>query len=395
MGFDFSEFYNCEKNAACFVPPLTWNSEEDGDWVSGGFSRRNVPFPNFDGSLNLVACIVFRQEIQCPLVTLAGDAVADPNWLLGVGLQRGWNSALDAAFYADNVYNNKSFNGKPPSKEDPINGEVEWSEHMDNMMNLMTSLGNAARDSKLSAKMDTGMLGEKGPVVNQIRRTLKGLKVEPPVPQYLPPTEPWGRYKEFTLAINSQYKGRDLFENKHPLAVRELAIFEYNSNYVDRGALLKRKITRPTAVMLTWPKRFECSAFWRMMDLLEIDGKPAPGKKATGVSKVEEKDDTPPPEEAVSQIAKRKSTRLRESIVLQATSGPAPTGLDKRDRGDLDQLIFSAAAKGRARKGDDSEEDEEIETNILPAGYPKSPLARRTVYRWLVVAAVACRWVAG
>lgn len=33
MGFDFSEFYNCEKSAACFVPPLEWNSEEDGEWV--------------------------------------------------------------------------------------------------------------------------------------------------------------------------------------------------------------------------------------------------------------------------------------------------------------------------------------------------------------------------
>ena len=34
MGFDFSEFYNCEKSSACFVPPLEWNLEEDGEWVS-------------------------------------------------------------------------------------------------------------------------------------------------------------------------------------------------------------------------------------------------------------------------------------------------------------------------------------------------------------------------
>jgi hypothetical protein len=33
MGFDFSEFYNCEKSAACFVPPLEWNTEEDDEWV--------------------------------------------------------------------------------------------------------------------------------------------------------------------------------------------------------------------------------------------------------------------------------------------------------------------------------------------------------------------------
>ena len=79
---------------------------------------------------------------------------------------------MDAVFYADNVYNNKTFNGKPPSNEEPITEEIEWSEHLDNMMNLMTKLGNASRDSKLSDEMDTGMLDEKGPVVVQIRRQL-------------------------------------------------------------------------------------------------------------------------------------------------------------------------------------------------------------------------------
>jgi hypothetical protein len=36
MGFDFSEFYNCEKSAAAFVPPLDWDIEKDGEWVSCG-----------------------------------------------------------------------------------------------------------------------------------------------------------------------------------------------------------------------------------------------------------------------------------------------------------------------------------------------------------------------
>ena len=57
MGFDFSEFYNCEKSASCCVPPLDWDSSRDGEW-----------------------------EIHCPLIALAGDSVADPNWLLGAGL---------------------------------------------------------------------------------------------------------------------------------------------------------------------------------------------------------------------------------------------------------------------------------------------------------------------
>jgi hypothetical protein len=213
---------------------------------------------------------------------------------------------------------------------------------LDNLMNLMTTLGNCARDSKLSPEMDTGMLDDKGPVVNQIRRSLKGMKVEAPVPQYLPPVDPYNRYKDFALEVNRQYKGRDLFENEHPLATRELAIFDYNNRWVDKGAFLKKKVTRPTAAMLTWPKRFECSAFWGMMDLLEIDGKPAPGKKATAKAAKEEAatEEKKAPQinaEEVSKIASRKSTRLRESIVLQAMTGPAPSGLDKKDRKGLDQ----------------------------------------------------------
>jgi len=348
MGFDFTEFYNCEKSAACFVPPLDWDLDRDGEW-----------------------------EIHCPLVAIAGDAVADPNWLLGVGLQRGWNSAFDAAFYADNVYNNRTFNGKAPTLENPIDGPIEWSEHMDNFMNLMTSLGRNSRESKLSAEMDTGMLDGKGAVVKQISRELKARNIEAPVPQYLPPTDPWGRYKEFQIAVNSNYKGKKLFENTHPLAARELAIFYHNEKYVEKGTVIKMKVTRPMAAMLTWPKRFECSAFWcgMSMKLLEIDGKTPPGQKPLNKEmsmKLLEIDGKTPPEEEssleveqqlpppkafvapklnskeVAAVAARKSMNLRESVLERAFSGPSPRGIDHKTRSAIDSLIFQAAGKGKA-----------------------------------------------
>jgi len=309
MGFDFSEFYNCEKNAACFVPPLEWNVETDGEW-----------------------------EIHCPLVALCGDAVADPNWLLGVGLRRGWTSAMDACFFADNVYNNKSFNGKPPSLENPITEPIEWSEHMDNIMNLMQKVGNASREGKLSEEMDTGMLNTKGPVVQQIRKKLKSNKVEPPVPTYLIPVSPFFRYKEFQLVVNQSYTGKNVNVNEHPWTTREIAIFEHNNKYVERGDAIKRKVTRPTAAMLTWPKRFECSAFWGMMKLLAIDGKSAPGVGAVPGAKAAAaapKSAPPPPivkpkidTSEVSTRASLKQNRLRESLVEAAMSGPheTPTG---------------------------------------------------------------------
>jgi len=344
MGFDFTEFYNCEKSAACFVPPLNYNAEEDGEW-----------------------------EIHCPLVAIAGDAVADPNWLLGVGLQRGWNSAFDACFFADNIYNNRTFNGKPPSQEDPIESPVDWSEHMDNFMNLMADLGKYARESKLSGEMDTGMLDAKGPVVVQIRRELKARNIEAPVPQYLPPVDPYDRYKPFQLAVKSNYKGKKLFENAHPLASRELAIFYHNEKFVEKDTVIKMKVTRPMAALLTWPKRFECSAFWcdMSMKLLEIDGKAAPGEKPLadeGKEKEEKKEkdnvkvsskvkqEKPPPKVEqpklnlleVKTLARQKSLNLRENILQAALSGPSPRGINKKNRSAMDQLIYQAAGKGKA-----------------------------------------------
>jgi hypothetical protein len=224
---------------------------------------------------------------------------------------------------------------------------------MDNMMNLMTKLGNNSRESKLSEEMDTGMFDEKGPVVVQMRRQLKSRNVEAPVPPYLPPVEPWFRYKEFDLVVKRNYKGRDLFDNIHPLAERELAVFHRQAKYVDKGAMIKKNVTRPTAAMLTWPKRFECSAFWcdGAMKLLEIDGKTPPGEKPQGNTEAAATKEEAPPKlnpEELKSMAKRKSTRLRDTIVEAAMSGPAPSGLDRKDRSGLDSLIFHAQDKVKA-----------------------------------------------
>ena len=192
--------------------------------------------------------------------------------------------------------------------------------------------------------------------------------MEAPVPQYLPQVEPWGRYKEFALVLKNNYKGRDLFEKEHPLAIRELAVFEHNAKIVDQGALLKKKVNRPAAALLTWPKRFECSAFWGMMKLLEIDGKSAPGEKPLDKSASSSAESAPEPVapkhniSEVRDMAKQKSFRLRESIVLQAMNGPAPAGIkDPKDRGGMDSLIFQAANRGKLRStGDDKKEERAV-----------------------------------
>jgi len=355
MGFDFSEFYNCENSAACSVPPLDWDRDRDGDW-----------------------------EVYCPLIALAGDSVADPNWLLGVGLQRGWNSALDACFYADNVYNNKSFNGRPPCADEPIDGPIEWSEHLNNLANLMTKLGNNSRDNKLSDEMNTGMLDEKGPVVLQLARLLKTRDVDAPVPQYLPIVEPWYRYQEFDSEIRKNYKGDKLFENIHPTTTREIAIFRKNHRFVERGLYLRNVVTRPTAAMLTWSKRFECSAFWcdMSMKLLQIDGKAAPGEETTENKRStneavfdEKKDGNERPKmnsTEVQAVAKQKSDSLRTNVVA-ATMSPRLSGLLNEDR----SFITKISGKSKSYSGEYSK------TNFIKyAGKPNvssSPPTQKAV----------------
>jgi hypothetical protein len=291
---------------------------------------------------------------------------------------------MDACFFADNIYNNKSFNGKPPDLENPITEPVEWSEHMDNILNLMQKVGNASREGKLSEEMDTGMLASKGPVVLQLRKKLKSSKVEPPVPPYLIPVSPFYRYKEFQLTVNKNYSGKNLNENDHPWTTREIAVFEHNNKYVERGDGIKRKVTRPTAAMLTWPKRFECSAFWGMMKLLAIDGKAPPGEKAVTGGKPSSARPAVAPEEIakpkfdmkeVSSKASFKSTRLRESLVVAAMSGPHDGG-DETNAGIASLLNRFQKPSSRKVQNEESQQENSVpkdQMSPLPTRFRKAP----------------------
>jgi len=237
------------------------------------------------------------------------------------------------------------------------------------------------RDCKLSEEMNSGTLDEKGPVVMQLNKLLKSRDgVEAPVPQYLPTVEPWYRYQEFEAAIRKNYAGRKLFENIHPTTVREMAIYKKNERFVDKGMYLRNTVTRPTAAMLTWSKRFECSAFWcdGSMKLLQIDGMAAPGaakiidednkpaatpgnadatasvvhdnwtvvgekeKENTREENKTKSDEHPRMDSAeVQAIAKRKSENLRDNIVA-AIMSPPPPGIRREDRSDVEALLSKA-----------------------------------------------------
>ena len=78
MAFDFSEIWKCKKNFAFNLPPPGYDTETHGPW----------------SGTSLV-----------PPIGLVGDAVTEPFWIAGVGLQRGWNGVMDACYLIDNLYN--------------------------------------------------------------------------------------------------------------------------------------------------------------------------------------------------------------------------------------------------------------------------------------------------
>lgn len=187
--------------------------------------------------------------------------------------------------------------------------------------------------------------------------------------------------------MNSNYKGRNLFDNPHPLATRELALYRRNEKYVEEGDCIKRSVNRPMAAMLTWPKRFECSAFWckMSMKLLEIDGKTPLGKESSAKKSASvstpthgslrksathatpQKIETPKiNSDEVQKVARRKSVSLREKVLQAAMTGPSPKGVNHESRNALDSLIFQAAGKGKSMR----ETTEDYHPSATPPGLP-------------------------
>merc|ERR1712178_265858 len=131
MAFDFSEIWKCKKNFAVNLPPLDYNAEVQGDWTG--------------------------RELVAP-IGLVGDAVTEPFWIAGVGLQRGWNGVMDRCYLIDNLYN-LTFSGSP----DPIQ-PTSWEDHMARIQSMIPILYDYSHDGRMTKEglqgefLDTGVV---------------------------------------------------------------------------------------------------------------------------------------------------------------------------------------------------------------------------------------------
>jgi hypothetical protein len=187
MAFDFSEIWKCKKNFALNIPSLDYNSQLQGSW---------------EGT-DLVAPI-----------GLVGDAVTEPFWISGVGLQRGWNGIMDSCYLIDNLYN-LTFSGAP----DPIE-PTSWEDHVDRLQRMLPTLYECSHDGRMTKEGLQGEYADAGVVMTQLNKQLQDAEK----PKWQLEIDPFARYEPLHKLAADKYKGARALENKHPVVKRQMAL---------------------------------------------------------------------------------------------------------------------------------------------------------------------------
>lgn len=187
MAFDFSEIWKCKKNFAFNLPPLTYDVQEHGPWTGSSL---------------------------VPPIGLVGDAVTEPFWIAGVGLQRGWNGVMDACYLIDNLYN-MSFSGGV----DPLE-TTSWNDHIQKLQSVIPKLYDCSHDGRMTREGLQGEHADQGVVMMQLNKQMKDAEK----PQWQLRVDPCYRYEQFAKQLEEKYRGARMLENMHPVVRRTLAV---------------------------------------------------------------------------------------------------------------------------------------------------------------------------
>merc|ERR1712125_133824 len=131
MAFDFAECWNTSKSLAFNLPPLDYDVDKHGAWMG----RRVLPF-----------------------VALAGDALLEPFWPMGLGLKRGWQAIMDTCYCVDNLYNKAAFAQKLGKDAEAIT----WDEHYEALSEQCVINFENCNRLKVSEDLGKGEYKEKG-----------------------------------------------------------------------------------------------------------------------------------------------------------------------------------------------------------------------------------------
>jgi len=195
MAFDFAECWNTKKSMHFSLPPPNYSIEEDGEWEG----KKLVPF-----------------------IALAGDALLEPFWPMGLGLKRGWQAIMDTTYAVDNIFNATCFMEKLGKSED----DMSWDDHFEALMEQCGSNFEMCNRLQVSEELALGEYADKSIIMTQLKKRLK----DPEKPLLLVEVDPWTRYAPLASTIAAKQRAftreeRDAYI--HPIVAKAVARKEY------------------------------------------------------------------------------------------------------------------------------------------------------------------------
>lgn len=195
MAFDFAECWNTKKSLHFNLPPANYDTDEDGEWEG---------------------------KKLVPLVALAGDALLEPFWPMGLGLKRGWQAIMDTVYCIDNLYSAQHFVEKKGVNPD----DWSWEDHYEALREQCAKNFEYNNRMQVSSDLKDGEYPDKGIIMVQLRKKLKDAEKPP----FEVEVDPWTRYEPLAKEVGSKINMMPADEKEkwlHPIVKRALALKEY------------------------------------------------------------------------------------------------------------------------------------------------------------------------
>jgi len=273
MAFDFAECWNTKKSMSFSLPPTDYDVAEHGKW---------------------------RGKKLYPFVALAGDALLEPFWPMGLGLKRGWQAIMDTCYGIDNLYNREMFADKLEKEPD----EVSWDDHYTALEEANNQNFEFCNRLKVSSALGKGEFEDKSNVSIQLHKKLKDAMK----PAYEIEIDPASRYEPLNVPAESKYARDFLNDDKclHPIAAKEIAKAEYLHEVSKKGGGATGQIEREGKPLVSINGMTPAAK-----DVGGYVFRAPPRKSLVGMTAVvpDAKKDVPHEE------IKKKSTQLQESLM--------------------------------------------------------------------------------
>jgi len=206
MAFDFAECWSTRKSLHFNVPPSDYSVEESGEWDG----RKLVPF-----------------------VALAGDALLEPFWPMGLGLKRGWQAVMDTTYAIDNMYNTDLFAEKYAAEHED---DMGWDDHFDMLKSQCETNFEYCNRLQVSEELALGEYEDKSLIMTHLKKWAK----DPEKPVLMVEVDPWTRYKPLADEVAAKIRKMTKEEqNKfiHPIAQKALNRKKFYDDVTQNGKI--------------------------------------------------------------------------------------------------------------------------------------------------------------